>query len=147
MRLMCMMPPRRALTSRRLSMAPLLLTAAATCALGAAPVSGAAPASDAARTASAPAPAASVETHLNHGRFRDFLVYRPAGPPTSFVLFLSGEEGWTATAATMARHLVRQGAMVAGIDAAKFKATLEADADQCEFADGDLENLSHFVQA
>jgi type IV secretory pathway VirJ component len=40
-----------------------------------------------------------------------------------------------------------QGAMVAAIDAAKFKATLEADADQCEFPDGDLENLSHFVQA
>jgi type IV secretory pathway VirJ component len=47
----------------------------------------------------------------------------------------------------MARQLVRQGAMVAGIDLAKFKVTLDADADKCESADGDLENLSHFVQA
>ena len=37
--------------------------------------------------------------------------------------------------------------MVAGIDMAKFEAVLEADGDQCESADGDLENLSHFVQA
>jgi type IV secretory pathway VirJ component len=37
--------------------------------------------------------------------------------------------------------------MVAGIDWAKFKANLEADGDQCVFPDGDLENLSHFVQA
>src|SRR5258708_37025322 len=47
----------------------------------------------------------------------------------------------------MARHVVPQGAMVAGIDWVKFKANLEADGDQCVFPDGDLENLSHFVQA
>jgi type IV secretory pathway VirJ component len=86
-------------------------------------------------------------THLNHGRFRDVVVYRPVGPPTSFALLLSGDEGWNSTADTMARQLVQQGAIVAGIDWAKFKATLEADGDQCVFPDGDLENLSHFVQA
>ena len=48
--------------------------------------------------------------------FRDLLVYRPGGPPTSFVLLLSGDEGWSATADTIARQLVRQGAMVASID-------------------------------
>jgi type IV secretory pathway VirJ component len=37
--------------------------------------------------------------------------------------------------------------MIAGIDWPAFRATLEADRDQCEFPDGDLENLSHFVQA
>jgi type IV secretory pathway VirJ component len=47
----------------------------------------------------------------------------------------------------MARPLAQQGAMVAGIDWAKFKANLEADGAQCAFPDGDLENLSHFVQA
>jgi type IV secretory pathway VirJ component len=60
---------------------------------------------------------------------------------------LSGEEGWTPTADALARQLALDGAMVAGIDWAKFKANLEADADQCVFPDGDLENLSHFVQA
>ncbi len=85
--------------------------------------------------------------HLSHGRFKDLLVYRPAGAPTSFVLFLSGDEGWNSTADTMARQLVQQGAMVAAIDWVRFKANLEADGDECLFPDGDLENLSHFVQA
>jgi type IV secretory pathway VirJ component len=97
-------------------------------------------------SASAPSPSAPA-THLTHGRFRDVLVYQPAGTPTSFALLLSGEEGWSPVADTMARRLAQQGAMVAGIDMAKFKAELEADGDQCESADGDLENLSHFVQA
>src|ERR1700726_4284437 len=91
--------------------------------------------------------AAGNAAHLSHGRFKDFLVYRPSGPPTSFVLLLSGDEGWNSVADTVARQLVQQGAMVAGIDWAKFKANLEADGDQCAFPDGDLENLSHFVQA
>jgi type IV secretory pathway VirJ component len=47
----------------------------------------------------------------------------------------------------MARGLAQQGAMVAGIDVAQFNAKLEADGAQCVFPDGDLENLSHFVQA
>src|ERR1039458_3439637 len=106
------------------------------------------PATVAATAAAATAAAAPPNaTPLSHGRFRDFLVYRPAGAPSSFVLMLSGEEGWTPTADALARQLALDGAMVAGIDWAKFKANLESDADQCVFPDGDLENLSHFVQA
>jgi type IV secretory pathway VirJ component len=110
-------------------------------------------ASIAATPAPAPAPAAAQApafgnaTRLTHGRFRDFLVYAPQGAPTSFALLLSGDEGWTPATDTMARQLLQQGAMVVGIDLAKFKAVLEADKDQCVFPDGDLENLSHFVQA
>jgi type IV secretory pathway VirJ component len=37
--------------------------------------------------------------------------------------------------------------MVVGIDLAKLAANLNADPNQCVFPDGDLENLSHFVQA
>jgi type IV secretory pathway VirJ component len=74
-------------------------------------------------------------------------VYQPAGPPISFVLLLSGEDGWSSIADAMARQLAQHGAMVVGIDWRKFKVSLEADADQCVFPDGDLENLSHFVQA
>jgi type IV secretory pathway VirJ component len=95
----------------------------------------------------APAPDPGAPIHLSHGRFKDLQIYRPAGTPASFVLFLSGDDGWNATADRAARQLAQQGAMVAGIDWAEFRATLEADRDQCEFPDGDLENLSHFVQA
>jgi type IV secretory pathway VirJ component len=92
---------------------------------------------------SAPGPAA----HLSHGRFRDVRVYTPAGQPKSFALLLSGDEGWTGIVDGMAQRLAQQGALVAGIDWPAFKAALEADGDSCEFPDGDLENLSHFVQA
>jgi type IV secretory pathway VirJ component len=101
----------------------------------------------AATPAPTPAPSVGHVTRLTHGRFHDFAVYTAQGTPTSFALLISGAEGWSPTADTMARQLVQQGAMVVGIDLAKFKTVLEADADQCLFPDGDLENLSHFVQA
>jgi type IV secretory pathway VirJ component len=63
------------------------------------------------------------------------------------VLFLSGDAGWNAATDAMVRPLVQQGAMVVGIDWVRFKANLEGDGDACVFPDGDLENLSHFVQA
>jgi type IV secretory pathway VirJ component len=106
-----------------------------------------APAADPVRVPMSPHSAARNATQLSHGRFKDLLVYKPDGPPASVALLLSGDEGWNSTADTMARQLVQQGAMVAGIDWPKFKANLEADGEQCVFPDGDLENLSHFVQA
>lgn len=104
-------------------------------------------ATTAGHTLATPAAPMQATEHLSHGRFRDLVVYQPASTPSSFVLFLSGDEGWNALADTLARQLAQQGAMVAGIDWPRFKANLEADGDQCVFPDGDLENLSHFVQA
>jgi type IV secretory pathway VirJ component len=91
--------------------------------------------------------AAAAPTHLSHGRFKDLAVYAPAGTPTSFVLLLSSEEGWKSAADALATQLTQQGAMVVGIDLPKFEKVLESDGSQCVFPDGDLENLSHFVQA
>ncbi len=96
------------------------------------------------------APAAAAppkELRLDHGRFHDFPVYAPPSAPTSFVLLLSGDRGWTAVASATARRLALRGAMVAGVDLARFSAELERDAGRCVSPDGDLENLSHFVQA
>ena len=91
--------------------------------------------------------AAAAPTHLSHGRFKDLLVYAPPAQASSFVLFLSGDEGWNRRAGGFAEQLAQQGAMVVGIDLPQFKASLEADGGDCVFPDGDLENLSHFVQA
>src|ERR1700730_9141284 len=91
--------------------------------------------------------AAASPSHLSHGRFKDFPVYASSGPAASFAFLLSGDEGWDRSADMLAELLSQQGAMVVGIDLAKFKAVLEADGGQCVFPDGDLENLSHFVQA
>ena len=90
--------------------------------------------------------AAADPTHLSHGRFKDLVVYAPA-QAASFVLLLSGDEGWNRRADALAARLAQDGAMVVGIDLPKFKAALEADGGDCVFPDGDLENLSHFVQA
>jgi type IV secretory pathway VirJ component len=97
--------------------------------------------------AQAPASLAANATRLNHGRFKDVAVYVPKGAATSLVLFISPDEGWNTTAERMALALVQQGAMVVGIDLPKFKAMLAADGAQCVSPDGDLENLSHFIQA
>jgi type IV secretory pathway VirJ component len=91
--------------------------------------------------------AAAAPTHLSHGRFKDLAVYNPPAQATSFALFLSGDEGWNRRAEDLAEQLAQQGAMVVGIDLSKFKAALQADGAECVFPDGDLENLSHFVQA
>jgi type IV secretory pathway VirJ component len=93
------------------------------------------------------ATAAAEPTRLSHGRFKDFVVYAPTAQAASFVLLLSGEEGWNRRADALAARLADQGAMVVGIDFPRFKAALEADGADCVFPDGDLENLSHFVQA
>jgi len=91
--------------------------------------------------------AAAAPTLISHGRFKDLAVYNPPAQATSFVLFLSGDEGWSRRAEVFAEQLAQQGAMVVGIDLPRLNAALQADGAQCVFPDGDLENLSHFVQA
>jgi type IV secretory pathway VirJ component len=91
------------------------------------------------------APVAAQEK-ISHGRFRDVAIYRPAGEVRQFVLFLSGDGGWSPEVSDIARKLSERGAMVAGIDSPKLFAALEADGGNCVFPDGDLENLSHFIQ-
>ncbi|MGO9633521.1 MAG: virulence factor family protein [Steroidobacteraceae bacterium] len=85
--------------------------------------------------------------YLSHGRFENVAVYAPNGTPASFVLYLSGDGGWDPGMAEIARRLASHGAMVAGIDLPKLRANLEADDGDCVFPDGDLENLSRFLQA
>ena len=83
---------------------------------------------------------AGEPTRLSHGRFKNVVVYTTALAPTRFALLLSGDGGWGAAEDSLAKELVDQGAMVAGIDTAQFKAALGIDAAQCVFPDGDLEN-------
>lgn len=90
--------------------------------------------------------AAAAET-LSHGRFRQVQIYRPVGPVKHVVLLLSGDGGWNRRMTRMVAPLVADGALVVGIDTPELFATLEADDGSCVFPDGDLENLSHFVQA
>ncbi|MEO8465021.1 MAG: AcvB/VirJ family lysyl-phosphatidylglycerol hydrolase [Gammaproteobacteria bacterium] len=84
---------------------------------------------------------------LSHGRFETLTLYRPAGPVKSVVLFLSGDGGWSLGVVDMAQALAKDGALVVGVDVPKLLANLEKDGESCVSPDGDLENLSHFVQS
>ena len=85
--------------------------------------------------------------NLSHGRFQNMAIYRPTGEVQRVVLFLSGEQGWNEKLSRSAQLLASQGALVAGIDSRALFANLEADGADCVYPDGDLENLSHFLQA
>lgn len=84
---------------------------------------------------------------LSHGRFATVTIYRPAGDVKSVVLFLSGDGGWNQGVVDMAQALSHEGALVAGVDVPKLLANLDEDAEACVSPDGDLENLSHYVQS
>ena len=100
-----------------------------------------------AKRAPAPVWVPVTQQRLSHGRFDNFTVYIPHASPKGFVLLLSGSDGWNQGMNDMAEQLAERGAMVAGLDLARLDAALEADPAQCLFPDGDLENLSHFIQA
>lgn len=84
---------------------------------------------------------------LSHGRFQNIAIYRATGEVQRVVLFLSGEQGWNEKLSRSAQLLASQGALVAGIDSRTLFASLEMDGAECVSPDGDLENLSHFLQA
>ena len=97
---------------------------------------------------SQPAAAAPAQPQrLNHGRFKDLRIFRSAAAPRAVILLLSGDAGWAASTERLALQLQRRGNLVAGIDWKSLRRNLEADDADCVFPDGDLENLSHFVQA
>jgi type IV secretory pathway VirJ component len=91
--------------------------------------------------------ASARDETITHGKFQNVRIYKPKGEPDGVVLLLSGEQGWDKRAAQMARALTDQGAMVAGINTRQLIAKLDADEGSCVFPDGDLENLSRFIQA
>ncbi|MDR7096693.1 virulence factor family protein [Hydrogenophaga laconesensis] len=92
------------------------------------------------------APAAASAETISHGNFKDVALVRPPGVANAFVLFLSGEDGWTPALAAQAQALAARGALVAGIHTPRLLAALTKDGGDCLLPDGDLENLSHFLQ-
>jgi type IV secretory pathway VirJ component len=89
---------------------------------------------------------AQAQEKISHGRFTDVSLYRPKGEAKSFVLFLSGDAGWTPALAAQAQALADQGAAVAGIHTPNMLARIGKESGDCLLPDGDLENLSHFLQ-
>lgn len=84
---------------------------------------------------------------LAHGRFKSVTVYQPSGTVREVVLLLSGDGGWQLDTDRMAQVLRAHGALVLGIDEPALLASFTQEKGSCFFPDGDLENLSHYVQA
>src|SRR5580692_5994641 len=84
---------------------------------------------------------------LAHGRFQAVSVYRPSGDVQEVVLLLSGDGGWQDDTDRMAKVLQAHGALVLGLDEPALLASFTQQPSSCFFPDGDLENLSHYVQA
>ena len=84
---------------------------------------------------------------LAHGRFKAVTVYHPDGNVHQVVLLLSGDGGWQPDTDRMAKVLQAHGALVLGIDEPALLASFTQGKSACFFPDGDLENLSHYVQA
>lgn len=84
---------------------------------------------------------------LAHGRFKHVEIFRPQGEVKHFALLMSGDGGWSSRLAVIAGALASDGTLVAGVDTSELFADLEKDGGSCVSPDGDLENLSHYVQA
>ncbi|HZP13951.1 MAG TPA: AcvB/VirJ family lysyl-phosphatidylglycerol hydrolase [Nevskiaceae bacterium] len=87
-----------------------------------------------------------VET-ISHGRFPKVEVVRGKGDVQSVVMLITDLDGWTPKMKSLANTLAAKNALVIGIPLETFYAELQKEIGGCEFTDGDLENLSHFVQA
>ncbi len=84
---------------------------------------------------------------IDHGRFEHLRLLRPDGAARSTVLLFSGRDGWDKETAVYAETLRQRQTLVAGIDTPALLKKLAEDGDNCEFLDGDLDNLGRFVQA
>ena len=83
---------------------------------------------------------------LNYGIFGKIIVYHPVKPPTSVVLFVSGDGGWNNGVISMAKDIASQGALVLGIDAKTYKNGLARSKAECYYPAADFERLSLMIQ-
>jgi type IV secretory pathway VirJ component len=93
--------------------------------------------------------AATPQT-ISHGLFTNVQVYRPAGTPQQFVLYLQTETSAPhAEGRALIHHMVAQGAMVAVVPLNPFYKQLIQDSGpgQCTYPGGAFENLARFIQA
>lgn len=88
--------------------------------------------------------ASAAEQTVAHGRFEGVRIQAPAQRAEQFVLLLAdgASEG-----ARLAQALASKGALVATIDTRALFAAFERDDAECVSPNGDLENLSHYIQA
>jgi type IV secretory pathway VirJ component len=83
---------------------------------------------------------------MKFGVFGKVTIYKPASTPNAFVLFVSGDGGWNLGVVDMAKTLVAQGAMVAGVDIQHYFRSIKTEKVKCYYPAGDFEELSLSLQ-
>ncbi len=85
-------------------------------------------------------------TSVSGGRYGNVEVTQPSGPMRAFVVLFSKASGWNANDQQAADLLARDGALVVGVDTARYAATLAATKESCHQLVGDVESMSHQLE-
>ncbi|HEX4975092.1 MAG TPA: AcvB/VirJ family lysyl-phosphatidylglycerol hydrolase [Pseudomonadales bacterium] len=88
-----------------------------------------------------------AETNFSHGRFENVRVFAPSAQVSNVAIYAADSSGWQDQDKQNTAALNGAGVLVIALDTAQFFKAMEEDSDECEFPDGDIENLSHFIQA
>jgi len=86
---------------------------------------------------------------ISGGLFGDVTLAKPIGPIRGFVVLYSDKTGWHEGDQRLAQQLAQQGAMVVGVDTARYAETLthnKEDKSGCHYLVGDAEAVSHQLQ-
>jgi type IV secretory pathway VirJ component len=89
---------------------------------------------------------ASVADTIKVGAFGKVTIYKPKTVPSAVVLFISGDGGWNSGVIDMAKNIVDQGALVAGIDIQHYFKQIKKENSKCYYPAGDFEELSLMLQ-
>jgi type IV secretory pathway VirJ component len=89
---------------------------------------------------------ASAEDTIRLGAFGKVTLYKPKTAPNAVVLFVSGDGGWNSGVVDMAKNIVDQGALVAGIDIQHYFKAIKKEKSKCYYPAGDFEELSLILQ-
>jgi type IV secretory pathway VirJ component len=89
--------------------------------------------------------ATTVDTLLV-GDFGKVRIFTTHNVPNSFVLLVSGSEGWNKELTEIAHNIKAQGALVAGIDLKHYLKQINTTKSRCIYPAGDFESLSMDIQ-
>jgi type IV secretory pathway VirJ component len=91
---------------------------------------------------------AQAATTISGGRYGDVAFTKPVGPMRGFVVLFSEKSGWTPADQDAADALAKNGAMVVGVDTARYAAKLKsvAASESCHQLVGDAESVSHQLE-
>lgn len=94
-----------------------------------------------------PSPAPATATRVPGGRYGEVAVIKPTAPMRGFAVLFSAGDHWTGSDQTRADALAQHGAMVVGVDTARYARNLAAiKTEACHKLYSDAEALSHQLE-